>query len=1019
MKFLKNIFYIIYLIFPPLLFSQDIEVILNQTTRYAPIGTVEIILDFKVVNISPVQQTFFEVRTINNLPTGWLSSLCFETLCYSPYVDSIATTPNFGFNPLEPGDTLDTSVHFFTDLISIATGYVQLEVGTFQHPQNKITIDFVGTTDPTVLIPIVVMSPNGGENWQIYSSQHITWQSNGLNNVKIEYSTNNGSSWQLVVNNYPANSGNYNWVIPNTPSNACRVKISDVQNPATNDISDNNFSILNLPDSTFTLLTTVNLTGVTHGSAVWGDYDGDGDLDILLSGNFATKIYRNNGNNTFSEQTSISLTEVGYSAAAWGDYDNDGDLDILLTGNASVTPPPYEPISKIYRNNGNNTFTEQTSISLTGVYLGAVAWGDYDNDGDSDILLAGRNAVDGDEAKIYRNEGNNNFLEQSSISLTGVSLSSLAWGDYDNDGDLDILLIGDSFGFPVSKIYRNEGDNSFTEQTSILLADVGAGSVAWGDYDNDGDLDILLTGRDINFQQLSKIYRNNGNNTFTEQTSISLMGVENSRTKSSAWGDYDNDGDLDILLTGYDGIGAYSMIYRNNGDNTFTEMTAINLIDVFDSCVDWGDFDNDGDIDILITGSENGAGGITKIYRNNNATSNILPTIPANLSSISDSTNVTLSWSKSTDNETPQDGLKYNIVVGTNPGAVDIVSPMSNRITGYRRVVEMGNTNCNNSWTIKGLVQGIYYWSVQAIDNNFAGSNFSTEKTFNILQQNNITVISPNGGEVWQVGSTQNITWNSTNVLNVKIELSTNNGASWTSIVDSTPSTGIYSWTVPNTPSNTCKVKVSDINNPLVYDESDGGFTIIQTAFINVNSPNGGEVWSVGSIHNITWNSTDVLDVKIELSTNNGASWTTVADSTPSSGIFSWTVPNTPSIQSLIKISDINNSSTKDESDSLFTIDPVVNTNSESIPEQFALYQNYPNPFNPSTTIHYQISELSFVVLKIFDVMGNEIATLVNEEKFIGGYEVELDASTLPSGVYFYRLQAGSFVETKKMVLMK
>ena len=100
--------------------------------------------------------------------------------------------------------------------------------------------------------------------------------------------------------------------------------------------------------------------------------------------------------------------------------------------------------------------------------------------------------------------------------------------------------------FELSKMYRNNGDNSFTEQTSITLTGVAYSSVAWGDYDNDGDLDILLTG-DNGSSRISKIYRNNGNNTFTEQTSIALTGVDSS---SVAWGDYDNDGDLDILLTG-------------------------------------------------------------------------------------------------------------------------------------------------------------------------------------------------------------------------------------------------------------------------------------------------------------------------------------------------------------------------------------------------------------------------------------------------------------------------------------
>ena len=99
----------------------------------------------------------------------------------------------------------------------------------------------------------------------------------------------------------------------------------------------------------------------------------------------------------------------------------------------------------------------------------------------------------------------------------------------------------------------------------------------------------------------------------------------------------------------------------------------------------------------------------------------------------------------------------------------------------------------------------------------------------------------------------------------------------------------------------------------------------------------------------------------------------------------------------------------------------IINSQSDNTNELagFNLDQNYPNPFNPSTTIKYQIPELSFVTLKVYDVLGNEIAILVNEEIPTGIYEVEFIATTLPSGVYFYRLQAGSFVETKKMVLMK
>ncbi len=89
------------------------------------------------------------------------------------------------------------------------------------------------------------------------------------------------------------------------------------------------------------------------------------------------------------------------------------------------------------------------------------------------------------------------------------------------------------------------------------------------------------------------------------------------------------------------------------------------------------------------------------------------------------------------------------------------------------------------------------------------------------------------------------------------------------------------------------------------------------------------------------------------------------------------------------------------------------------IPDDYLLEQNYPNPFNPTTKIKYQNPQLSFVILKVFDVLGNEVATLVNEEKTIGNYEVEFDATNLPSGIYFYQLKTNNFTQTKKMILLK
>ena len=154
MKFLlKNSLIIILFFFVPLIYAQDIQVITHGKTIYEPVGTFEIVFEFEVVNISNLDSiAIFEVRTINNVPSGWSSSLCFGELCFPPDLDSVATTPYFNTPPIAQGDTLETSLHVFTDLTSIATAYVQIEVGTFRNPEDRITLDFTATTDPTVSV---------------------------------------------------------------------------------------------------------------------------------------------------------------------------------------------------------------------------------------------------------------------------------------------------------------------------------------------------------------------------------------------------------------------------------------------------------------------------------------------------------------------------------------------------------------------------------------------------------------------------------------------------------------------------------------------------------------------------------------------------------------------------------------------------------------------------------------------------------------------------------------------------
>jgi hypothetical protein len=308
-----------------------------------------------------------------------------------------------------------------------------------------------------------------------------------------------------------------------------------------------------------------------------------------------------------------------------------------------------------------------------------------------------------------------------------VGLGSVAWGDYNNDGYPDILLTGYTGSGYISKVYRNNGNGTFTDLNAGLPG-VGLGSVAWGDYDNDGYLDILLTGYSDS-GPISKIYRNNGNGTFTD-LNAGLPGVYQG---SVAWGDYDNDGYLDFLLTGTtsgDQSGAISKTYRNNRNGTFTEVTTTSLSGAFYGSVAWGDYDNDGRLDLLLTGMDPAGSYVSHLYHNYWPVTNNAPVAPGNLTANVVGTNAILSWSVGSDPQTPAPGLSYNLRVGTTPGGSNVVSPQA-AASGFRRVPQLGNMQQNLSASLTGLKYGSnYYWSVQAVDTAFAGSPFVSQGSF-------------------------------------------------------------------------------------------------------------------------------------------------------------------------------------------------------------------------------------------------------------------------------------------------
>ncbi|MHB8931207.1 MAG: hypothetical protein ACYC5R_11485 [Melioribacteraceae bacterium] len=212
------------------------------------------------------------------------------------------------------------------------------------------------------------------------------------------------------------------------------------------------------------------------------------------------------------------------------------------------------------------------------------------------------------------------------------------------------------------------------------------------------------------------------------------------------------------------------------------------------------------------------------------------------------------------------------------------------------------------------ISDAVYGTPLDVSDNNFAIMSPGAQQ---------IKITSPNGGEKWPLGSSQNISWNAGGIANVKIEYTINNGISWNTIVASTPSTGYYTWTqVPNTPATNCKIRISDALDGSPSDESDQFFSIGAAPSIAILVPNGNDTWISGSNKDIKWSSENLENVKIEYTTNGGGTWTTIVSSTPSIGTYTWkSIPDANnSLQCRIKISDAVYGAPSDISDDNFAI---------------------------------------------------------------------------------------------------
>lgn len=392
------------------------------------------------------------------------------------------------------------------------------------------------------------------------------------------------------------NDGDLDFYIVNIPGPFKTTYLNESATTSANVLYQNNG---NGTFSDITAAAKVGDTGYGMG-CVFADYNGDGNVDLYVTNYGENVLYQNNGNGTFTNVTKTAGVgcPLWSTGAAFADYDGDNDLDLYvcnyvnydleqfqqqkeeslqsgkLVPNA-LNPTAFEPQDNVfYRNNGDGTFSDITTeagVTAPGGRSMQAIFCDFDNDNDMDLYIAN----DTSENHIFRNDGDGTFTDVSAESWAADFRGSmgLAAGDYDADGDIDLFIshwIDQEY-----VLYRNLLKESNTteksnpkrirfvdESYSAMLAEVTLKEIGWGtslfDYDNDGDLDIFIANGST-FQKLdqpevlipqhNQLFRNEGDGTFSDVSkSTGIANLPARVSRGAAFGDYDNDGDIDIFI---------------------------------------------------------------------------------------------------------------------------------------------------------------------------------------------------------------------------------------------------------------------------------------------------------------------------------------------------------------------------------------------------------------------------------------------------------------------------------------
>ncbi len=419
------------------------------------------------------------------------------------------------------------------------------------------------------------------------------------------------------------------------------------------------------------------LTDIYDGDHAWGDVDQDGYLDLLLTGrdgaNAVTRLFYNTA--TGFTDSGEALPGLLRSSAQWADVDYDGYLDLALS---RVSPDEDAANTKIFINDDEG-LVESDQGELEGVESGDLAFADVNNDGAPDLLVTGFNGSTS-ITELYLNDWWGEFYW--SQSLEGLHDSVAEFADYNNDGWVDLVIAGTTDAGSDQMLFYKNVAGELVPDVVASVAGLAHPDIEWADFNQDGCMDLLYAGEFISTPSMS-IFTNHCTTTgiFTEQ----LLSVPSGQAVSVDAVDYDNDGDADILVSGNDTAtthGPLTRVYANNAGSFSVHST---LTGLYRGTAEFVDYDDDHDVDILLTGADSALVPHTLLVSNPTEGFNPSPEPPAVLTATVTGSQVTLRWTRSQDTDpdteepySPND-LQYNVAVGSWPDEPDVLDPLAFR----------------------------------------------------------------------------------------------------------------------------------------------------------------------------------------------------------------------------------------------------------------------------------------------------------------------------------------------------